>query len=516
MAFKRLGSREAARRVEVGFHRRPRPVRRTMWMLGVASGVLAAGWAGFAMLRGEQRPFAGGSLSRSHGFFENDCAACHSSWGPLQRLLVFSSDLSSISEEKCFKCHAAPAHHAGRTRTNEKNSCASCHHEHQGDHDLRRISDQHCVDCHSDLKTVTGNTTQFFSHITEFRDGSHPEFDLHRIMEQNSPPAEGRPVERDPHAAYQALDFIGRDARDLPVSSAKDAHWQDRAAIRFNHAKHLNVQKNTAGEVLLGLIREDGRSVDWSKDCRACHQPAADGRLMQPISYAKHCASCHPLYFDPDQKQVVPHAQPEIVHGWLTNYFTMQSVEGRPVDPEIVSAPHLPFPGRALLDESQAKLRSEKVRKSEESAIRHTIKQFNRSGGCSYCHAFQDRKENYNIPEITPPRIPRQWLGDSRFNHHSHRMLTCTSCHAESLTGKAVEKSDSTGDVLIPKIDTCFRCHSLEQTRTANDRVAKHFVNAGNHCVDCHTYHSKRDPPPNGILTIESFSKSTALNKAHR
>jgi class III cytochrome C family protein len=501
MAFKRSGSRDAARRVAVGFHRRARPLPCTMWTLAAGASLMALGWAGLSMLRGEQRPFEGGPVSQSHRHFENDCAACHLTWAPLQRVLVLSPDISSISDEKCMKCHAAPAHHADRTRVSAKAelSCAACHHEHQGDQDLRKISDQHCLECHEDLKSASAGRAGFCSRITGFREGDHPPFKLHELLEQKGP---AQPVRgaRDPHHAYDVLAFIGRDSRDLPDPNAKIRCWQDGAAIRFNHSKHLKV-----------LIQKDGRRLDWSKNCQACHEPTHDGRLMQPISYMKHCADCHPLYFDASQKERVPHDKPEIVHGWLTDYYMMRLAESREgnVDPSIAAPRSLPLPGRPPLDE-RAKTLSQKIAESEDNAIWHAVREFNRPGGCRYCHSFQDAKRNSRIPEITPTRIPLQWLGNSRFDHHAHRMLECTSCHA------AVPKSEDTGDVSIPKIETCFRCHALEQSGGPGDKVASHFASAGNHCVDCHTYHDKKNRTFTGALSIESFNQSTAANKGRR
>jgi hypothetical protein len=78
------------------------------------------------------------------------------------------------------------------------------------------------------------------------------------------------------------------------------------------------------------------------------------------------------------------------------------------------------------------------------------------------------------LPEIAPSAIHTRWLEHARFDHHAHRMMSCTSCHAKTLD------SHDTMDVLLPGIQTCRECHrdQAQSTEVAEGR-----------CFECHQYH---------------------------
>jgi hypothetical protein len=213
-----------------------------------------------------------------------------------------------------------------------------------------------------------------------------------------------------------------------------------------------------------------------------------------------------PLYFEAKSKKTVPHDKPEVVHGWLTSYYTLQALHENPPP---AASPGLPFPGRPLLDEATAKLVEQQVNRADEVAIDHAKDMFNRPGGCKICHAFDSTAQSgkAGIPSIIKPRIPAQWLPHSQFNHQSHRLLDCAQCHADFLTNQPIECSNSTGDVLIPKIETCFRCHAAGLPATNAKDGPEQGRPASNHCVDCHVYHDRdpHAPPFKGDFHIETL-----------
>jgi len=134
-----------------------------------------ARWASFALvlavggvlavlaLRRDNRIYTAGTLTTAHAMFGDDCRQCHlpdpsrsGYWLP-------------PSDKACLQCHTAAAHpdphqatlagelHAVPGQLGKvvmSGNCADCHVEHKGrDHDLNRIDDRFCVQCHGDLKS---------------------------------------------------------------------------------------------------------------------------------------------------------------------------------------------------------------------------------------------------------------------------------------------------------------------------------------------------------------------------
>ena len=63
---------------------------------------------------------------------------------------------------------------------------------------------------------------------------------------------------------------------------------------------------------------------------------------MAPISYARHCADCHPLVFDNERFPglTVPHDRPEIVHAFLRTKYTESPESERAVKPADCAPEH--------------------------------------------------------------------------------------------------------------------------------------------------------------------------------
>ena len=67
----------------------------------------------------------------------------------------------------------------------------------------------------------------------------------------------------------------------------------------------------------------EGRGIPPTKaggklDCNYCHQPEANGRYMQRVSFEAHCQECHSLQFDvknPDFQ--LPHGDAQLVRTFL-------------------------------------------------------------------------------------------------------------------------------------------------------------------------------------------------------
>jgi hypothetical protein len=481
-------SRQLSERVEVGFHRRPNRMRRRMWFSSVAACLVALVWLAVVSVEGDYKIYEAGDVATAHKSFENDCAQCHTSWAPLERLVQFDSNVHSVSNEKCIHCHDGLSHYRNSDGSfvthNSAMSCAACHREHQGDEGLAVVADRHCVTCHSDLNnekqftgTVAARIESFDPHASTF---AHPEFALLRVL--NGDP--GQDVPGIKHAVHALLSGEGKP--------------KDQAAIRFNHKRHLHaVYEN--GVLAEGLLDENRRLIDLSNRCDRCHELDAERRTMKPVNYEQNCSSCHPLYYDQrgnanrvsgsgTGKLVVPHESPEIVRGFLTNLFTNQVSQANAALDKQPQPQIPPFPGRPRMTQSQEQEVQRLVKDVEtqllrepEKAVRDNDHKFfglEAAGGCKYCHAISITG-NDPIPNwsIVPPNIPQQWMPYSQFSHFPHRNVNCQKCHND------VYKSDKTSDVIMTSIQTCRECHTTEISGTPAGPGAR------TQCVTCHDFH---------------------------
>jgi hypothetical protein len=71
---------------------------------------------------------------------------------------------------------------------------------------------------------------------------------------------------------------------------------------------------------------------------------------------------------------------------------------------------------------------------------------------------------------------PRRWFSHSLFDHNAHRSMLCRECHESAV------KSEDMGDVALPSIETCVRCHHGADARGPG---------AGDTCQECHIYHNR-------------------------
>ncbi len=304
-----------------------------------------------------------------------------------------------VTETACLACHNAPMHQAKQTFTP---ACTSCHVEHQGAFRLAATSDSSCTQCHSSLKTTDGKT-QFGASISSFNSG-HPEF-----------------------------------------AAVRPGHAPDPGTIKLSHQVHLKSDlKGPNGPVQL--------------QCVDCHQPASHARNapMAPVTYAQHCASCHPLVFDSRFSEPAPHQDTKIVHDFVVQKYAAAS-QGNP-------------PGWV----------AQRVEEAERLLWQKS---------CKECHTLTYPAPDAR-PEIPKSAIPVRWMTHAKFDHNAHQLVTCTECHAQAKT------SNYTADVLLPGIATCQRCHS-------GGRIA-----ADSRCSECHDYHDwSKAEPASSVHTILDFAR---------
>jgi predicted CXXCH cytochrome family protein len=314
-------------------------------------------------------------------------------------------------------CHDAPAHTVNQMPAP---ACTTCHQEHRGRVQLAKIDEGFCFECHGDVKTTRGGPG-VAPHVGAFPDG-HPEF------------------------------------------AAMKSGAQDPGRLRFNHAVHLKAIRGPNGAETL--------------ECAACHQPemgragvrtkgpAATG-LMQPISYAEHCARCHPLFFDERIEQAAPHARPESVRA-----FVQQALAGYIQEhPADILAPDSAF-RRVPLNfprppDPPAKNAQEWVTRRAAADERLL---WNKT--CAECHEPAKAAvagAQRPLPVFAATNVTRQWMPRASFDHTPHRVVTCSSCHA-------ADSSTKTSDVLLPDRAVCATCHAPAK-------------GAESRCFECHQYH---------------------------
>lgn len=507
-------SRQLAERAEVGFHRRPNRLRRGMWLISIAAGSVGLAWLVLAGAEGNYRIYEAGHVAIAHKSFENDCAQCHTSWAPLERLILLSSNTHSTSNEKCIRCHDGLSHYANadgsRVTGNTTLSCAECHRDHQGETGLATVADNQCIACHSDLKTDKKNTATVSAHIDAFDPHAsnypHPEFAL-RVLTKGD---QGMQTPPPNHAVYSIL---------KEEITGNQTTWIDQSKIRFNHKRHLHaVYEN---EVLVeGLLDANRQLIDLSNRCDRCHELDADRRYMKPVNYEQHCAVCHQLYYEKNNtptaaktdRPVVPHAKPEIVRGFLTNVFTEQAGNQKSTDNPRSQPSTPPLPGRSRLSQAQAAQVNQSVKDIENYLLRepektvrdhdHKFFGLEARGGCRFCHEVS-RSNNGTSSNwsIVPPQIPQRWMPYSKFSHSSHRNVNCVKCHGD------VYASNNTSDVLMPSIQTCRECHTTEVRRETIGTAG-----ARTHCVECHDFHKHHSnewtaPPRQSKGTVQTTRK---------
>lgn len=516
MADRASTTKGRAKRIALDYFKRPHPFRRAKLLLSIALPLVAAGWLIVAAIRGDQRLYNSGPVSTAHTMFEARCDDCHAAAaGATQRAGFFVP----VSDRTCTVCHAGPVHHGSQAFTP---ACSSCHFEHKGRPQLVDLGDRQCTQCHVNLETKDGRAPGFAAKIADFRSG-HPEFAV----------------------------TVVRDGQRVRARLDETTAPRDAAQIKLNHAAHLKAGLKGLDDVKartgqLGLTERDGKPA---LNCTYCHRLDARRVSIEPVSFARHCAACHPLDVDTRLADAVaPHDTPFLVHAYLRTTLTeaFERCQAPPpagtVTPTLrkqcddlglavaaersqaparseMAAERRPEPeseaprgrrlGRTAPAEDPAPERPRRLRGGGDepattpaaaapsaSALQWTAEQlpgvekvmFRQK--CGFCHVLS--QAGAAVPEIAPTAIPARWLPHSIFDHGVHRSLTCAECH-----GKAA-KSTETADVLLPSVSVCRECHRAKGGARAS-------------CVECHLYHDKtKDRDPDGPLTVQRLVRGRA------
>jgi hypothetical protein len=188
-------------------------------------------------------------------------------------------------------------------------------------------------------------------------------------------------------------------------------------------------------------------------------------RYMEPVTFSQNCAACHTLQFDKRfGNEQVPHEKPEVVHAFLLKRFG-EYIATHPQAVHEVNPPDRQIPERIRVPRV-ARNATEWVQFRTDDA-----EWLLWSKTCKQCHSLSP--DGGPLPVVAKSNLTARWLSHARFDHHSHRMMTCNACHANTLNSR------ETSDVLLPGIQTCQQCHREDKPKDA----------AEGRCFECHQYH---------------------------
>ncbi|MDB5311981.1 MAG: hypothetical protein JWO38_6183 [Gemmataceae bacterium] len=544
-----------------GYFHQLRGVHRAKAVLAVAALGVVVGWVGYDWAAPARAVYSHthGPLSHAHAAWESTCEVCHrsASGADFARnpLSVFTAR-DRWHDLTCEKCHAGPAHHAalGDEERAFHNRCSNCHHDHDGrENPLVKLTDDHCVRCHANLPDHRIGPTPFAPTITRFAK-DHPEF--RRLVDH--PP--GTPYPRAlkfSHALHMTPGLVYK-----PATEGKDEAWTlaklerlsgrpaadryrqpgrpDAAAVALDCSSCHQLDSGTAGPVARP-DDPDARKFDLLTQALAGQPresilpPRTAGTYYLPVNFDAHCKSCHPVRspagvasgafvvgeFDlPHRKQ--PGELEQVLKGEYANRLAAGShpALAAVVGPGGRLDPPDPGPPAGFHQEidrlSGQALKTLFLGSNPPDATGQLI-----GGGyaCGKCHDTTgpaNTVAELRRVRVAPMGSPTVWFPHARFDHPSHRALTCATCHPGTGPGFAPNGLvDEREPIRISGVASCQACHSPAGTKFLAPGGAATVGGGIRHgCTDCHQYHNGDHPlqgrgaaarGPTGQLDLAQF-----------
>ena len=461
-------TKKLAKRIDLQYFTQPHALRRWRFWLSVAVPVIALGWLVSQRAQGGQNVYSSGPLSASHAVFTQQCALCH-----LARTAGFSAP---VSDQACLACHDAPVHHANQTFTP---ACSSCHQEHKGARLLAATSDSSCSQCHADLRTRDGKPHYAVS-IAAFTRG-HPEFSALRAGKPDPGKVKfNHYVHLQPHLMGPNNERVEMSCDDCHRTATGNEGWP-YAAVGDAFQAEQSVPQGLKPASLAGR-GGTAEAVPFR----------VQQRYMTPITFSQHCAACHTLQFDKRfGNEQAPHERPEVVQAFLLKRFS-EYIAAHPEAVHEVNPPDRQIPERVRVPRV-ARNASEWVQFRTDDA-----EWLLWSKTCKQCHTLNPGSGP--LPVVANSNLTGRWLPHAEFDHHSHRMMTCSVCHANT------SNSRETSDILLPGIQTCQQCHREDKPREA----------AEGRCFECHQYHDwTKAKRTKGRFTIPELLGVAQLRDPH-
>jgi hypothetical protein len=189
--------------------------------------------------------------------------------------------------------------------------------------------------------------------------------------------------------------------------------------------------------------------------CADCHKPSSDGVRFEPVNMERDCEACHSLAY-----ARVGGTYLKLRHGDIPQMLAQLSMAG-PVQAMGISRarpgdfansyasgggdPHVHLTGMA----AQAMAPN---------------------GICGECHKPQMNGGKLSVRPVT---LVSRYMPNGWFDHAAHSQSKCSECHAAAT-------SQSSADVLLPKVAECRSCHLGE---------AAEKPKVPSSCAMCHAYH---------------------------
>lgn len=387
-----------------------------------------------------------GPLSPGHESLSRKCAECH------------QIPFAPIEDRACVKCHAVVGGHVSAASVSAgveiSTRCAACHRDHKGENALVRTDGTLCVSCHAEIQSGFPHTS--IASVSDFaRD--HPEFAL-SVLKVSTGEVERVPADRVP--AYR-----------------------EASGLKFSHQQHLAVA---------GIRSPAGLRV---MECVECHSLEPDASRFRPVQMLENCSECHRLEFEPTvTARQAPHGEPAQLLTSLREFYARVALGERPIDVTIVddllrrSGP----PADRIERQNALAWAEGKAQAVASEMIERRL--------CVQCHdvtrlATRPRTPDFDGgPEwsIAPVKLTERWLPGAAFDHQTHRISTCETCHH-------VRASTTSADIAMPTLATCRSCHVGSGAVQGKVRSP---------CETCHRYHQRASPlPPRTVARVHPISE---------
>jgi hypothetical protein len=517
MAIKR-DVKTLARRIDRHYIERRSAVRRVRLALIVLCCAVAVGWWALAS-RGNATAmlYNPAHVTAVHASFERDCRACHDGDGKGGFLL-------SVSDNACMKCHDGSIHHENQklakisdkldrdgnvlavsdshhTAGMRSASCVSCHTEHRGEELMKGTSDVHCIKCHANLNDASMSTPKAQSKVIAFNATDHPAF-----------------------------------GRELMQKDGETTRIVDPTRLEFNHRKHAGVAELQGDNSCIKCHETREPSPAATQFASAKKEPPyalpgdapiawanqADQRYIQPVSFDRHCVSCHQISGPSVVNQIkrgprvtnesllpeaeIPHLAMKDVRTYAAAHvaksITAKNFLDAKARDEFIAKAAAKLGG----DLSKAKLRTgtwegqpvdfskpptdqDGLGNLYAAAIATSAK------GCVLCHSLQQEGGALTTVPTKIPDSPRVWFTNSQFDHRKHRNMSCVECHS---TLSEAYLAKHAGDDKLPQAEetSFFNSPNLSWAQTVKEGV--NFGEITRSCVECH---HKDDSQSRGVAS---------------
>lgn len=488
--------------------------------------VLAVGTAGVSRSAGLERLLMPGPLAAAHADLEDDCENCHRAFD------------AGAEDDLCTVCHeavgldvAAGAGLHGRLRSQDAQTCRSCHPDHRG-----RKAD------------VRGLDRETFSHHrTDFTlEGAHLRLACAACHEEGEPrrtaPTDCATCHRDddPHRGA-----MGPRCEDCHAST----HWRGGT---FDHSETRFSLEGAHRTTACGLCHPSEVYEETPSDCAACHGT----QDVHERRFGTDCATCHrttewkKAAFDHDARTDFR----------LTGAHATTACDGCHAGAGVGPADTLDAScsschasdddhdgqngsdcGRCHGTRAWKKTRFDHGRDAGwplrdahrrapcEGCHRAAAETVALSPDCADCHGADDAHRGQLGVRCESCHGEASWLGDVRFDHDMtsfpllglHATASCSDCHDGS-TFQDAERTcvgcHGSRDVheqrLGPDCRNCHNPNGWEIWRFDHDRqtaFALHGAHDGLDCLACHS-----TPVEARVRLSSSCGECHALDDAHR